>query len=444
MTKTKKRPAAKASPAMTWSGPDALRKLLVPIADLVPDPKNPRRHGDRNLETIRESVGKFGQLRTITVRKQGNVVVAGNGLLEVLKGLGWSHVAAAVVSLTDQQARAFAIADNRSAELAEWDLEQLSTTVLDQELKDFTGAMGFTAGEIDDLLADPEGDDDDDDELPSSKSKKVSFTATEKEGGDEVDPADDAFEPPTEPIAKPGDVWVCGEHEVLCADSFGDVAAKWIGRGRFDAVVTDPPFAIYGSSTGIASDVADDKMVRPFFAAVARVLGASLKKFGHAYVFTDWRSWASLWEALRATQVRVRNMLVWEKHGAGLGSNYANTHELIAFAHHLPAQKTMTGRKESGVRPVLKANVMRFPRPAGDEREHNAAKPVKLLQQLIENSTDPGALILEPFGGSGSTLIAAERTGRKCRAIEVEPKWVDVIVARWERTTGQKANRKKP
>ena len=99
----------------------------------------------------------------------------------------------------------------------------------------------------------------------------------------------------------------------------------------------------------------------------------------------------------------------------------------------------MTSNRKSGVRPVHKPNVFTFSRPTGDERHHNAAKPVPLLSQLIENSTDAGALILDPFGGSGSTMIAAEKTGRRARLIEIEPKWVDVIVARWERATGQTA-----
>jgi len=438
MTTTKKKP----SPTpVVWTGPSQLRKHLVAIEQLLPDPKNPRRHGARNLETIRSSIEAFGQVKPLLVRQQGSTVVCGNGTLQVLKDLGWTHAAATIVALTDAQARALAIADNRSGELAEWDFAELSDALGDEKLEDFTAAMGFSAGELDDLLeeADAAGDD----EATAARDRKVSFTAKDKPAEEGADPADDDFEPPAEPTAKLGDVWECGAHEVLCGDCFSDEAAKWIGRGRFDAVVTDPPYAIYGSSTGVGRSVADDRMVRPFFDKVAALIRTALKTHAHAYVSIDWRSWAAFWDAARSAELAIANQLVWDK-GSGLGSNYQNAFELIAFCHRLPSARTMSKGREKGVRTVLKPNVLRFPRPAGDEREHNAAKPVKLLQQLLENSTDVGDLVLDPFGGSGSTLIAAERTGRKCRSIEVEPKWVDVIVARWERTTGQKATRKKP
>lgn len=443
--------------AVRWIGPKSLADMLRPLAELVPDPRNARQHDARNLEAIRGSVTAFGQLRPLVVQESTGHVVAGNGTLAVLRDLGWTHAAVVVAPLSDAKARAFAIADNRTAELASWDVAQLQAALIDPALDGLLDAVGFSAAEIDELIRTT-------DEgaaaapaprapaAPAAPSASTSAPEPETEREreerleDEADnlletvPDDEPPPLPEEPRTKAGDVWRCGDHEVLCADSFGDVAAKWLGRAKFDAVVTDPPYAIYGSSSGIGSDIADDKMVRPFFAQLARLLAASLKLFAHAYIFTDWRSWACLWEALRPTNVRVRNMLVWSKNGSGLGTNYGMTHEVIAFAAQLPEAKAMTGGQK-GVRPVLKPNVFVFNRPTGEEREHNAAKPVPLLAQFLANSTDDGALVLDPFGGSGSTMIAAEKTGRRARLVEIEPKWVDVIVARWERVTGRKAER---
>jgi len=444
-TKKKKAPARKpakrAAAKKIWKGPPGLRDLLVPIRDLTPDPKNPRTHSPRNLDAIRASVTAYGQMRPLVVRREGMRVCAGNGTLNVLQGMGWTHVAAVVADLSDAQARAYAIADNRSGELGAWDFAQLARDLSDPELENLVGSMGFTAEEINDLLDQagelpPEDDDDDDDEAGELNTKgQITQTLLTTLKDDEPPPL------PKEAVARRGDVWRCGAHEILCADSFDDETAVWIGRATTDVVVTDPPYAIFGSSTGVSSDIADDKMVRPFFAHLGRLCAHALKLFGHAYVFTDWRSWAALWEGLRPTPLSVRNMLIWTK-GGGLGTNYAMTHELVAFAHMLPPEKAVR-KRGTGVRAVLKPNVMHYDRPTGDERQHHAAKPVPLLGQLIANSTEEGGVVLDPFGGSGSTLIAAEKTGRRARVIEIEPKCVDVMVTRWEALTGDKAERVK-
>ncbi|MBL8752252.1 MAG: DNA modification methylase [Planctomycetes bacterium] len=444
-----KKPKKPPTTARVWHGAPQLEQALVAVSELKLDPANPRRHGDRNLEAIRASLFQFGQLRPIVVQRSTMQVVAGNGTMRAAQMLGWTHVAATVTAMSDAEARAFSVADNRTAELAEWDPDQLAAALSDPSLDDLLGATGFTQAEIDKLLGDdasglpPQRPENIRENIPRSTpdddEQDEDEGTTEPANGEADDPIPEL---PKEPKTKAGDVWVCGDHEVLCADSFGDVAAAFIGRARFDAVVTDPPYAIFGSSTGVASDIADDKMVRPFFAQLGRLMAAALKLFGHAYVCTDWRSWAALWESLKGTNIRVRNMLVWNKRGSGLGSNYANTHELIAFAAHLPEQKAMTSRQQAGVRPVHKGNVLEFNRPTGDDRPHNASKPVGLIQQLIENSTDKGGLVLEPFGGGGSTLVACEKAGRRCRLIEIEPKWCDVIVARWEQLTGRKAERR--
>ena len=205
---------------------------------------------------------------------------------------------------------------------------------------------------------------------------------------------------------------------------------------RAHMVLTDPPYAIYGSSTGVGSDIADDAMIRPFFEAMWRLIAGHVVMFAHCYVHCDWRSWASLWDAAKRSGVEPRNMIVWDKGSSGLGNNYANTHELIAFFARLPPQVTVTSHRAAGQRQVLRPNIVRHPRPTGDERLHNAAKPVALLVELIENSTDPGHTVLDPFAGSGPVVIAADIAGRTCWAAEKEATMCDVIVARWSRVTG--------
>jgi DNA modification methylase len=246
---------------------------------------------------------------------------------------------------------------------------------------------------------------------------------------------DEAPEPPPDPVTKLGDVWQLGGHRLVCGDCFDPATMKAVTGGkRANMALTDPPYAIYGSSTGVASDVADDSMVRPFFEAMWRVIAGHVVLFAHCYAHCDWRSWAAVWDAGKRAGLAPRNMIIWDKGTFGLGDNYANTHELVAFFARLPAKK-MTN-PTTGQRPVYKANILRYPRPSGDDRQHNAAKPVALLADLIENSADPGGTVLDLFAGSGSVIIAAETTGRVCWACEKEPGWCDVICARWAKLTG--------
>lgn len=236
-----------------------------------------------------------------------------------------------------------------------------------------------------------------------------------------------------------GQVWRCGEHIVACGDTFvvtPAVVAEFVEGGEVAAVVMDPPYAIYGSSTGIGSDIADDRMVRPFFAQVFNTARALVREFGHVYAFTDWRSWSSVWEAVRGAGLTMKNCLVWDKGGGGMGSNYANAHEFCAFAHRLPPPRAMQSQQRTGIRPVHRPNIVRHGRVRGAERRHNAAKPVALLVDLVEASTDPGDFVVDLFCGSGSTLIACERAGRRCITTDVEPRWVAVTLRRWAEATG--------
>ena len=228
---------------------------------------------------------------------------------------------------------------------------------------------------------------------------------------------------------------MCGD----CTDP-NDVDELMDGT-KADAVWTDPPYAIYGSATGISSSIADDRMVRPMFEKILRVCAQTTKVFGHIYICSDWRSWPSWWEMAKRTSLEAKNCIIWFKGGGGMGSNYANTYEMVGFYANMPERQTMQSSEKRGNHQlsVYKPNFVNLPRVTGDERQHNASKPIKLIEFNIQPSTDEGGIVVDWFVGSGSTIIAAEKLGRRCYAMEIEPRYVDVSIRRWEIYTGKKA-----
>lgn len=222
-----------------------------------------------------------------------------------------------------------------------------------------------------------------------------------------------------------------GQHHLLCADSFDPSAIDALIQktGKAQLVLTDPPFAIYGSSTGVGADIADDRMIRPFFESLAKTIDRILEDDGSAYIHTDWRSWSALSEGCRRAQLAIKNCIVWDKQRKGLGVNYMNQHEFIAYCIKTRSQ-TMSN-KSPNKRKISDTNVMQYPRPRGDQRQHNAAKPIQLLERLITNTTNENDLVIDLFGGSGSTLIACENTNRRCATVEIEPRWVEHIKNRY-------------
>jgi DNA modification methylase len=377
-----------------------LRIVRVPIGELTLDPANARTHDRRNLAEIRASLARFGQRLPIVVR--AGRVVGGNATTTAARELGWTHLdTVAADDLSEGEARALAVALNRTGELAGWDTELLVELLLaTPELE----GTGFTPAELAELQA-ALG------QLPGG------------DGGRRLSDVDEVPEPPPAPPPAPGDLWQLGRHRLLCGDATDrETVKRLLDGGRADMAATDPPYAIYGSSSGVSVAVADDRMVRPFFAAMWRALYGGLALFGHAYVHCDWRSWAAMWETARAANMTIANMLVWDKGGFGLGSNYANNHELLVFACRLPRQRTMTASNPAGARQVHRPNVLHYDRPRGEtDRPVNAAKPVELVRELVRNSTDPGGSVLDLYAGSGTVAIAAELEDRRAFLLEVDP-----------------------
>jgi len=419
------------------------------LDDLLRWPRNPK---DHDLEQLSASFERFGYTDPILVDETSGRIVAGHGRLEALQEKAaagerppdlidvdehgrWLVPVIRGVGFKDAlEAEAYLVTDNQLVIGPGW-----KQTELDAMLAEHIDAgrslqgTGIDAGALRKRLEKQAA------EL-AAEVEKANGDASSR--GDATDPEEDFGPLPEKPITQPGDLWILGQHRILCGDSLkDDQVDRLLAGAKVAAVIEDPPYAIYGSSTGIGADIADDRMVRPFFEAVCRQALRILPWFGHAYVCCDWRSWAALWEAARSTGLICKNKIVWDK-GSGLGSNYGNTYEEIGFFHKLPPPKSTTYGTATGVRTVNgRPNLLRISRPTGEDKNHNASKPPPLLQEFIRNSTAPGDIVFDGFAGGGSTLISCEAEGRVCYTMDVEPKEVDKVVRRWEKVTGKRARR---
>lgn len=391
-----------------------LTVIQKPIDKLIPYARNSRTHSDEQVAQVAASIREFGWTNPVLIADDD--ILAGHARVMAARKLGISSIPCIDLShLSSAQRRAYVIADNRLAENADWDMEMLVTEF--DELIEEGFDLDFT------------GFDQDERQQVVKKAAKARNDAIDGQKDE-----DDFGTVPMNPITRPGDIWHLGPHRLICGDSLlPETLQILIGDEQCHMIATDPPYAIYGSATGIASDITDDKMVRPFFERVLSIGKERLPWFGHAYISCDWRSWPAIWESCkRIPTMEPKNLIIWDKGGAGLGSNYANTFECIGFFAKLPGQTAM-GNRPSGQRSIHKPNVMRHNRPTGKDREHNAAKPVALFRDLIYNSSGPGDVVLEPFCGSGTTIIAADQTDRLCLAVDIEPKWCDVTIGRFMR-----------
>jgi hypothetical protein len=391
-------------------------EAFVPFDQLTPHPLNAN-EGNRGL--LDELLRANGMAGAILAQEKTGLIVDGEQRRAVAMERGLLGGPVLWLDISDDEAVRFLSSWNQSGRAGINNMAKLVTMLkgLAPTPRGLEGS-GFDGDDLDTMVAHLGF-------VPDGSGKRLA--------GD----PDEVPEPPAEPVTRHGDMWLLGEHRLICADIFDPATLKTLTGGkRAQAVLTDPPFAVYGSSTGVASDVADDAMIQPFFEAMWRVIAGHVTQFGHCYVHCDWRAWAAVWEGGKRAKLTPKNMIIWDKGGSGLGNNYANTHELIAYFARIPPRTRMTGQGPAGQRLVLKPNILRHDRPTGEARLHNAAKPVSLLSDLIGNATDPGHAVLDLFAGSGSVLVAAEQTGRICWAAEKEPAWCDVVVARWQALTG--------
>jgi DNA modification methylase len=389
-----------------------MKILQVPVVDLSHDPANARKHPERNLDTIVASLRRFGQQKPIVIDRN-NIVRAGNGTLEAAKRLGWEKIDCVRTELNGADATAYAIADNRTAELAEWDDEVLAATLNGLALEEgLLEAAGYDEEELAAMLA----------EIDDAAVGEVT--------------EDEVPEPPAEPITKPGDLWILGRHRLLCGDSTKaeDVERLMDGK-RAGMVHTDPPYGMsYQSNmrTKTAKFAVlenDDKILTEW------IPQAISNSDGWVFIWTTWKV-LEQWFPVVKPFGKLSNMVVWSKGGGGIGDlkkTFSTDHE-IAFVFNRGAE--LCGKRIG--------SVWSFGKDAAGDYSHPTQKPVALAAEAIDKTTRAGCLVYDPFLGSGTTLIAAEQLGRTCYGMEISPAYCDVIVKRWETLTGQKATCQRP
>lgn len=390
------------------------------VDEIHPDPSNARKHSPRNIDAIAASLHRFGQQKPIVVDSSG-VVRAGNGTLEAAKKLGWSEVAVVESDLKGAEMTAFAIADNRTAELAEWDDEVLAATLQALEEADvpLTDA-GFTSEEL----------------------AEVQKAAGAEEAVEVVE--DEVPEAPEEPITKEGDLWILGRHRLLCGDSTkADDVERLMNGDNPNMMVTDPPYgvnytpawrdkALGDKALGKANsdiiqsdDVADWRGVWGLFKG-------DIAYVWHASAFTD-----VVMDSLRAVDLIPTQQIIWNKSVLILGrSSYHFKHEPCWYCVRKGATHDWIGdRKQTTVIDAAPPNHIM----SGSKEErtpHPTQKALACMSNLMRNHSGD---VYDPFLGSGTTLIAAEQLGRACYGMELSPAYCDVIVRRWENLTGEKA-----
>ena len=389
----------------------------IPLADLSLDPSNVRKHSRRNLDAIKASLRKFGQQKPIVVDAKG-IVLAGNGTLTAAKELGWTEIQIVRTELAGVEATAFAIADNRTAELAEWDEDGLANVLqsLKVEDADLLAATGYDAAEVD-------------------KMSKAEVTE------------DEVPEPPAEPITKAGDLWILGEHRVLCGDSTkAEDVMRLMNGFSADMVFTDPPYNVASESknfaTGVSKAMNDlskaewDKgfAIEPALDNIRMVVSKNCT----IYIWTSQFLINSIWAHLDGW-CDFTNYCVWTKPNPmpSLSKRHWTwATELCVYASI--GSKRVVNFPSDGHALNWWSDVKK------SDGTHPTQKPIEICKRPILFSSIAGQLVLDLFLGSGTTLIAAEQLGRKCYGMEISPAYCDVIVQRWENLTGKKAVLDKP
>lgn len=405
-----------------------LSVIYRPVGDLVPDPRNARTHSKKQIEQIRVSIEAFGFTNPILADPEGHLI-AGHGRLLAAKAMGLEEVPVITLTgLAEIQIRALRLADNKIALNAGWDVE-----ILKQELTELTTIdididatlTGFSTGEIDVIL---EGQDDPD---------------------DEVIPA-----VPESPRTKAGDIWILGDHRIGCGDS-RDIAflKRVVGTdAQVDAAFLDPPYNVRISGHANTSDrhrefaMASGEMSGTEFRTfLTETLGAckTVSRDGAVhFVCMDWRHMEDVTAVAHDIYGAFLNLCIWNKSNAGMGSLYRSKHELVFVyrvgeaAHLNMVELGKHGRNRTNVWDYASVNSFR-----GSRREdlalHPTVKPTGLVADAIKDVTKHGDLVLDIFLGSGTTLIAAERAGRRFRGVEIDPAYVDVALERWSALTGK-------
>jgi len=385
---------------------------IVDINTIKPYENNPRKLKDSAIEKVAKSIKEFGFRQPIVVDKE-KIIVVGHTRYRASKKLGLTTVPITIAdNLTPEQINAYRIADNRTNEEAEWDIELLKSELKDLQLKDFD--LDLTAFDEDQLN---------------------NFLFEVKEG---LTDEDAVPETPEEPITKLGDIWKLGKHKLICGDSTKlDTYEKLCGETKVDLYLTDPPYNVsYVGKTKEKLTIQNDKQTDDEFIqflSQAFVSADSVLKMGGAFYI-----WHSDSEGLNfrlaciEAKWKLRQTLIWSKNSMVMGrQDYHWQHEPCLYGWK-------EGSSHSWYSDRKQTTIIKYDRPT-KSKLHPTMKPVGLMEYLVKNSSKQEDIILDSFLGSGSTLIACEKQSRICYGVELDPKYCDVIVKRWEQFTGKKA-----
>lgn len=407
-----------------------MKTETVAIESVSPDPANARKHGEKNLASIRDSLRAFGQQKPIVVDSRG-IVIAGNGTLECAKSLGWKEISIVRTDLDPSQATAFGIADNRTSELAEWDDEVLRSLLdtMDDQMLD---VLAFDQKEIDALLP------------------PVTVEIEEDEISETV-----------EARTKPGDLWTLGGHRVFCGDSTNESEVLHLFDGsKADFGFTSPPYNAGDTATGAYAGGSakrydrkklyrhslDDMDSESYVNFLLKILEVCSKVLDETAVM-GWntcynaKSRREYGEVLfsKENPLPVQETIVWDKTaGMNIAANhiYSRSSEFVFL---LARSENYKSNQCGGVY----WNTWRHTTRDGDNMRngHGASFPVALPSQAIVQHSNESDTVYDPFLGSGTTLIAAEQLDRRCFGMEIDPTYCDVIVDRWEKLTGETATK---
>lgn len=414
--------------AITW----------LAVSSLKLDPRNPREHSAHQIQQLAKSIKTFGFNAPILV-DDNNLVVAGYGRARAGELLGLTEVPVIRLShLSSAQRDAFRIADNRLCELSDWNAQLLGETFRElqaQNLHFDLDATGFSTAQIDLLIEglsiqSDEGAPDSADRLPP----ETNFPA----------------------MSTQGDLWILRDHRILCGNALDPaVYEQLLGGQMANMVFSDPPYnvPINGHASGLGSihhrefAMASGEMTQlqfeAFLSKACRLHAQCMANGALAYFCMDWRHAAEMLAAGKASYTELKNICIWVKPNPGMGSFYRSQHELILVFKN--GRGSHRNNVELGRHGRNRSNVWNYPSPQSFARTgeegclatiHPTVKPVRLVADAILDCTARGDTVLDGFLGSGTTVIAAERTGRRCYGIEIDPLYVDAIVRRWQAYSG--------
>jgi DNA modification methylase len=386
---------------------------IWPIENLIPYARNPRHIPQSAVNKVAASIREFGFRQPIVVDQKG-VIIVGHVRLLAAQQLELTNVPVHVATgLTVAQVNAYRLADNRTNQEASWDMEALAFELTNLKLDEFDlDLTGFNLDEIDELLAE----------------KTVGLT------DDDAAPAVPEFA-----LTEPGDLWLLGNHRLLCGDSTSIHQVERLMAGeKADLVFTDPPYNVdYEGYTEEKLKIQGDKMTpeqfQEFLESVFSSYIGALKPGGSMYVCHP-SSWQREFQgALELSDFEVRCQIIWAKNTFAWGfGRYKFQHEPIFYCHRKGQSDPWYGDKSQ-------STLWQEKKPAAN-RLHPTMKPVELIERALVNSSKAGDLVLDLFGGSGSTMIACEKMGRSSRLMELDPRYCDVIVKRWQDFTGKIAH----